>query len=422
MTEGVLDSCVRVALKCVPTCLRPPSRSRLAFAPLLACISVSPVMASSQSMQFTIEGRESTGWQPFTFSRRSRIILAGTANGESIKIMLDSGAEHTVIDRGLAKRIKLRQTSSALLNDRGSVVTVPMVAGLKLRIGSLQINELAAAVADLAPVHAVTGVDVGVMLGREIFEEAVIDIDFAGERISFSRPGAYSPPAHAVSTALKRFEAGRGRVVELILEDRLPVQLEFDLGSASPVVLEHPFWSSAKLVSGRRVSNTLIGGVGTIRQAGLISLTSVTLAGIKIGNVDAVLDGPKGILQSKLGNGTIGMPILSQFRVITNYKQSRLYLISHARTNLTRLPRNRSGLRVLHDGGGLRVLLVARDSPAEQGGWRVGERIVAINGHPVDESYWSGDLWRWAEGPVGTKVMLTLADESSRELELNDYY
>ena len=380
-------------------------------------------MASNAFMQIEIDSSQNgTGWQSFTFSRQSRVILGGMVNGERIQILLDSGAEQTLIDRDLAARLKLRQISSTTFSDRRSVIASPVVEGPQITFGSLHIDGLSATAADFAPIKAMTGLDVGVLLGREIFEEMVVDIDFARERIAFSQPEGYSPPPGAASAALDVVPAGHRRAVEVVLEDKLPVRLEFDLGSASAVILQQPFWKSAKLTSQRRVSNTLLGGAGGIWEAGLISLSSVTLAGFTLQNVDALLEPPRGVLEGQLGNGTIGIPIWSKFRVIADYSRDRLYLIATAGTNLQGLPRNRAGLRVIQEGPALRVLLVARHSPAERAGWRRGEKIIAVDGHPIDATYWASGVWRWAEAPAETRVVLTLSDGSARELELSDYY
>lgn len=362
-----------------------------------------------------------TGWQPFTFSRRSRVILHGVANGEPVEILLDSGAETTVVDRRLAEKLHLARTGTATLNDRQSATSADLASGLEVGIGTLRVNGLRPLVADLGAVRHQTGLDVDVILGREVFERTVVDIDFRQQRISFSNPEGFAPPAGAAHTALSRFPAGHGRVVVVRIEGGTNVSLEFDLGSATPIVLEHPFWTSAHLADGRVLSNTLIGTLGGISETAVISLRTIEIAGINLRNVETVLAPARGALEVRLGSGTAGMPIFSRFRIITDYSRSRLYVVGNPSDGLE-VPRNRSGLRVLHEGRSLRVLLVARHSPAEETGWSEGERISAVDGVAVDEGYWSSDLSRWAERPAGTRVSLTLDDGTRRELVLRDYF
>jgi len=68
------------------------------------------------------------------------------------------------------------------------------------------------------------------------------------------------------------------------------------------------------------------------------------------------------------------------------------------------------------------VLMVAPGSPAEQGGWKEGMEIVAIDGQKIDAAYRHSTLSRWATQAAGTRVTLTLADHSTRVLVLADYY
>ena len=84
--------------------------------------------------------------------------------------------------------------------------------------------------------------------------------------------------------------------------------------------------------------------------------------------------------------------------------------------------KDRSGLASAASPTALTVVHVAAHSPAEKGGWAIGDRIVTVNGHPVDANYTHGELWRWRFGPSGTPVKLRTAAGDTRELQLADYY
>ena len=58
---------------------------------------------------------------------------------------------------------------------------------------------------------------------------------------------------------------------------------------------------------------------------------------------------------------------------------------------------------------------------AEKLGWKVGDRIVAVNGHSIDANYTRGELWQVRSRPAGTLVKLTMASGDVRELRLADY-
>jgi C-terminal processing protease CtpA/Prc len=68
------------------------------------------------------------------------------------------------------------------------------------------------------------------------------------------------------------------------------------------------------------------------------------------------------------------------------------------------------------------VLLVAPGSPAAETGWKQGDEITAIDGQKIGPAYSGSPLSRWARGPAGSEVTLTLADGSTRKLTLADYF
>ena len=84
--------------------------------------------------------------------------------------------------------------------------------------------------------------------------------------------------------------------------------------------------------------------------------------------------------------------------------------------------KDRSGLGFAASPTALTVVHVAANSPAEKGGWAIGDRIVTVNGHPVDVDYTHGTLWRWRFGSAGTIVKLDTASGEHRTLHLADYY
>jgi len=65
--------------------------------------------------------------------------------------------------------------------------------------------------------------------------------------------------------------------------------------------------------------------------------------------------------------------------------------------------------------------LSAPGCPAAQTGWKEGDEITAINGQKIGPAYPCSPLSRWAGGPAGTEVTLSLADGSTRKLKLADY-
>lgn len=366
-----------------------------------------------------------TAWINFQFSRRSRIVMKGRLNGAPHDILLDSGAESTIIDQATADTLKLASAGSTVFSDRNVISRVQLASGLTLAVPGLTVTPQQVVLVDLGPLRKMTGLQISAIMGREVFEQTIVDIDFSQARIRFLPPHDFAPPVGFHSSSLRKSASGHGRVIVVQLGATVETELEFDLGSSNPIVLQRSCWEKTALGAGT-LSNSLIGGIGGIRETHLVRLPFIEVGGLRLNGVDTLLETTKGKMEERLGNGLIGMPVFSKFRTITDYRRSMLYLGNRQEAGepaeSLHLPRHRSGLRVVHEGMSLRVLLVARNSPAERSQWKAGEIIVSVDGCRVDDNYPDDERAQWHERDVGAKVKLGMSDGTTRELILDDYY
>lgn len=118
--------------------------------------------------------------------------------------------------------------------------------------------------------------------------------------------------------------------------------------------------------------------------------------------------------------GNIGLPLIAQFDVVFDVTAGIVWLRPlNPRRRLPML-KDRSELGFAVSTTALTVIHVAANSPAEKGGWVIGDRIVMVNGHPVDVDYTHGKLWRWRFDPIGEVVKLDIATGEHRTLRLAD--
>jgi hypothetical protein len=118
----------------------------------------------------------------------------------------------------------------------------------------------------------------------------------------------------------------------------------------------------------------------------------------------------------------LGLPIFSRFRLITDYPHNALWLIPDTNALAQPFGKDRSGLIGLPSGDRVKVLLVAPGSPAEKAGWKEGTEIIAVDGHKIDANFKASAQAQWGEQPGGTVITLTLADGTTQQLILADYY
>jgi hypothetical protein len=371
-------------------------------------------------------GQHSTGWIDFTFLNDEQIFIPATINGLAVDLLLDSGAGITVLDGGFAKKIGVKLGGAMGVVGAGGQAIMQLAPDLQIRLGSLTLRRITAGVVDLAVLGQRDGHPIPVILGKEVFNQLIIDIDFRRRKIAFRDPESFSGPAGAPRVALGRHKDRRSVLVSV--EGGAPLPFDFDLGAASPLIVYSSYRDSARLLDGRPQSLELSGGVGGITKSKIATLAYITIAGVRIADIPTDFpDAADNAFNSNRTGGSIGLPVFSRFRLIADYPHDALWLIPDAKALAEPFHKDRSGLLGEPAGRHLKVLMVAPGSPAERTGWKQGAEIVAVkildrNGNKNGASYPPSPLSFWATKQPGTIVVLTLADGSIRQITLADYY
>ena len=391
-------------------------------------IEVNPVLAAEhfarpaarQSWAFPA-GRHSTGWIPFEFFNNEQIFIPATVNGLATTLVLDSGADITILDQATAGRIGARPGGAVPVGGSGGQATMQLAPDIDLHIGTLELRGITAGVMDLSAMAGQLGHAMPMILGKELFNQLIVDIDFPNRRIALHERGRFRIPPHAVRVALGRH--GENRTVPVSIEGHEAVDFDFDLGSNSPLIVYPHYRDSLRLLAGRRHSQGLSAGVGGLFRPVCATLASIAIAGLQVKDVPADFpEAADSALNSDRMGGNIGLPVFSRFRMLTDYAADAIWLLNDATSQAQSFPRNRAGLITVPAGDRLKVLMVAPGSPAELDGWKEGTEIVTIDGHKIDANYRNFPWSHWATQPAGTHVRLTLPDGSTKDLILADYF
>ena len=386
--------------------------------PLAAELFARP--AGRQTWAFA-PGRDATGWIEFEFFNNDQIFIPASVNGRAVTFVLDSGADITILDQATASQLGVKLGGSMPVGGTAGQATMQLATDIEVRIGELELHGITAGVMDLKAIAEQLGHAMPMIVGKELFNQLIVDIDFPNRRIAFRERGRFTIPSGAVRVALGRH--GENRTVPVSIEGRPPVDFDFDLGSNSPLIVYPHYRDSVHLLAGRRHSQGLSAGVGGLFRPICATLTSIAIAGLQVADVPADFPEPaNSTVNSDRMGGNIGLPVFSRFRMLTDYAADNVWLVGDSKALAEPFPRNRAGLITFPSGDRLKVLMVAPGSPAEQGGWKENMEIVAIDGHRIDAAYRSSALSRWANQAAGTRVALTLADNSAKELVLADYF
>ncbi|MBE7216883.1 MAG: aspartyl protease family protein [Caulobacteraceae bacterium] len=395
--------------------VRPPRRAFLAS---LAAVVAAPARAQLRNFldprtgPIFDPGRDTTG--PLALEPGvENAVFRGLLNGAPVRVLLDSGASLSIVDAGLARRLRLHGAEAQSVRDTAGLPTAGVqLSDVALRLPGLTFLQLATVALDLSPL-AETGQEVPMILGAEAFGRLVVALDRARGTASFSTPAAANPPPDWATVAL-RADGARTRVLPLEAQGSHPIWAQFDLGSQSPLSASLAFAQAQGWLSGKRVSTWAAASVAGVTTERIATLEGVRLAGVALPPTPVELlerwDTPGAPLLA-------GYPLLSRFDLLADYPADRLSLKPGAGVGAA-FRRDRSGL-VLRPlaSGGAEVIHVAAGSPAAQAGWRPGETVLAARdaqGRLLGEG--------WGFGPPGERVTLSTEGGGARSLTLADYF
>ncbi len=358
-------------------------------------------------------GRSTTGAIALE-SGPENAIFRGLLNGAPVRVLLDSGASLSVVDVGLARRLRLPGVERQAVRDTAGVATAGVqLRDVSLRLPGLTFLQLDTVAVDLSPL-AETGQEVPMILGAEAFAGLAVALDRARGGVSFSKPALAQPPAGAVAISLAA-DGGRTRLLPLEVQGAPRVWTQFDLGAQSPLSASFAFAQAQGWLRGKRISTWAAASVAGVTTERIATLDGVRLAGVALPPTPVELldrwDTPEAPLLA-------GYPLLSRFRLLADYAASRLWLSPEGRIDAP-FRRNRSGLalRPATDGRASQVVHVALGSPAARAGLRAGEEIGQVH-DTSGQALGDG----WGDGPAGEAVRLSMTDGRLLTLMLADYF
>lgn len=208
-----------------------------------------------------------SGWLPFVVDDAATPTVRVRLAGREVTALIDSGAQYSVIDRGLVEALGLTSFFDMPLVAYG-VGGQPQVGRgvtLDLQIGSLAAGGLRAAILDLGPLAAEAGLGAPLVLGQDLLSEAVLELDMKRRRARL-----VDPDGHVVSTALRAVpvkRSGTALTAEVTVEGAL-MRAVIDTGFSSLIALSQGAAEAAGLLDGRPEtagSSIVLGGMARAR-------------------------------------------------------------------------------------------------------------------------------------------------------------
>src|SRR5688572_23450230 len=166
---------------------------------------------------------------PFELYRGNRIVLAGRINGVETPMILDSGAGVTTLDKAFAQKIGLTGGQKITAQGTGGEQAAELFQNVTIEAGNLKLSGATVVAIDLTQVAKAIGRPMPVVLGRELFVNSVIGLDFDRSELVLSPSQNFVAPVGATEVKLKR--DGTLHFIPVSIGGLPPVDAAFDLGN-----------------------------------------------------------------------------------------------------------------------------------------------------------------------------------------------
>lgn len=254
---------------------------------------------------------------PIQLTQGSRIMVAAKVNGVAVDALLDSGAEASLLDRAFAERVGL--TGGKDVTARGSgenTMKASLIEGVKLEALGLTLENQTVGVLDLSDVgKRLFGHRLDIILGREIFDNARLEIDIDGKTIrvvdAAVEPRGVKLPLQS-SFGIETFP---------VTIEGQTVQATFDIGNGTRPMVGGAF-AKKLLGDGRPVQMDEGGGIGGARKREVIDLATVEFAGKRFEKVSASVDAS----DDNAHDANIGISLLRHYLITVDYEARSLWL------------------------------------------------------------------------------------------------
>lgn len=375
--------------------------------------------AASAATEPTIE-LASDGPLPFTLID-NRIFVPVMVNGKGpYQFIFDTGGQN-ILDRVVGAELGLKLEDDGDTSGAGADsepawrahVDQATIGGVTMRAHDFRVISLAA-VRRAIGFRRLDGV-----VGRELFQRFIIDIDYPNSVLRFVEPRAWQAPA-ALGPAIDLKFVWRIPAIPIEVGGRKGIAI-IDTGDRSSLTLFGPFVKRHGLRAkySPKVQAVTGWGIGGPIPADVTRVGTLRLGRHTVRNVVTRMPLLKtGAFARSEAAGSIGAGVLKRFRVVLDYAAGQIFLAPGAAFD-ERDPADRSGLWLSLGDGGFKVMSIVAGSPAAAAGVRVDDVVTAVDGVAAADIFLVELRERLKTTAPGSTVRLSLKSAAgAREVRL----
>jgi hypothetical protein len=249
---------------------------------------------------------------------RNNILFRVTINGHPATVLLDNGADRTLIDRSFAQRvgIGLRPSNRRVVTSALTEVATATTDAVTIEAARSFRAEGAMVALDLRPVERALGKPIDAVLGSDVLDHFALLIDPRARQLSFHQGGSAKP-----MTGTTSLQIGPGSTVAAELNEQ-KVGLRIDLGYSGVIRLSKSAWQRVIPAGAptRDGSQTSADGTTCATQIGEAALR---IGSVRIDRVPV----DSGYVPAGKADGLLGNGFLSRGPFILDQKGRQLLLL-----------------------------------------------------------------------------------------------
>ncbi len=343
----------------------------------------------SQDM-FVFEGKRKQQSIAFKKSRGLMVLQMFINNKGPFNFILDTGVGSLIItDTTLHQSLDLKHLRKVEINGLGE--KEPLIAYitpfLRLQIGNAIYKSTSAAILknDVFNLSAYFGMSIHGLIGYDFFKSFIVKINYDA--------GILKVYKHRKSRLFKLTEPipinlinNKPYIQAKVTTQQgavLPLQLLVDNGSGVALSLEsfddHPFQLPKKIIPanlGVGLSGNITGFKGRVNKLRIADYSFKNLV-TAFPRFEDVGSKTKSITR----NGSLGSPIFTRFKILFDYQQKQMYLISLRKYNRS-FDQDKSGLELITTGENFKRYHISRVDEGSAGaelGMLPGDEIISVN-------------------------------------------
>lgn len=299
---------------------------------------------------------------------------------DTLNFILDTGSGGISLDSGTCVKLKMlpRSSDKTILGIAG-IRQVKFIYNQTLHLPGLSIDSLNFHVNDYDILSSVYGDKVDGIIGYSFFTRYIVKVDYDSSKLYIYTKGSFKYPkgGHLLKPIIASLPIQSARVID---SQNINARFYFDTGAGLCVLLSTDFVNDSALLNPRKKTFlTQAEGLGGKANMRLTTVKELKLGPYRFRKVPAyIFDDEFNVTSYPNLGGLLGNDILRRFNVILNYEHRDIYLVpnSHYRDLFDY---SYTGLSIYWIDGEIRVGDVMKDSPAEKGGFKVDDIVVAVN-------------------------------------------